>query len=329
MAHLQQQKHDMKTPAFWYKSSPTGLARLLWPLAQIYRIASHCRRWGANPYHAKIPVICVGNIVAGGAGKTPVALNLAKMLLTNGNNPVFVTRGYGGKEVGPLKVDLTRHTARDVGDEALLLARFASVWVGRDRAAAIRAAEPHGSHIILDDGLQNPHISPNLTFLVIDGETGLGNGQIIPSGPLRENFRDLIQRITAVIMIGKSDAHHLTSRIRCPILHAHWQPDLPTNFPSHQKFYAFAGIARPAKFYETCQQSGIQLAGHEDFADHHFFTPNELLRLQKTAQHQGARLLTTEKDWVRLSPEWQKKITAFPVTLVFNEVDALVRLLKH
>lgn len=319
----------MKAPPFWYKQSATAAAQLLSPIAQLYRLASYVRRWGANPYRAKIPVICIGNIVAGGAGKTPVALTLAEMLLKGGNNPIFVTRGYGGQERGPLRVDLARHTAHDVGDEALLLARVAPVWVGQDRAAAIRAAESQGSHIILDDGLQNPHVKPDLTFLVIDGETGLGNGKIIPAGPLRETFNDVIRRITAVIMIGKHDEQKLMSRIRCPILRANWQPNLPPHFPVTERFFAFAGIGRPLKFYETCRQSGLTLIDTEDFADHYMFTVKDLKRLQKKAEGYHAKLLTTEKDWVRLPPEWQKTITALPVNLVFEETDVLIRLLKY
>lgn len=318
----------MKTPAFWYKSSPDLLALALRPFAQIYRLGSTLRRWRARPYKAKVPVICVGNVVAGGAGKTPVVLSLAAMLLNNGHKPVFVTRGYGGQQKGPLNVDIALHTAADVGDEALLLARLAPTWVGRDRAAAIRAAETQGTHIILDDGLQNPHIKPDLTFLVMDGESGLGNGLIIPAGPLRENFDDLLHRITAVIMIGKNNDPSWTRKILCPLLHAHWQPRLPADFPTSQNFLAFAGIARPSKFYDTCRQSGLRLVGHENFADHHFFTFHELFCLQERAAKLDAKLLTTEKDWVRLSPKWQKKITAFPVSLVFDKADALLKILK-
>ena len=319
----------MKTPSYWYKHSPTLTALVLLPVAQFYRLGGQMRRWWAEPYRARIPVICVGNIVAGGAGKTPVALALGDMLLKNGNSPVFVTRGYGGKMTGPLRVDLSCHTAIDVGDEAILLARVAPVFVGRDRVAAIRAAEKEGTHIIMDDGLQNPLINPDLKLLVIDGETGIGNGLIIPAGPLRETLKDVLQRITAVIMVGKSDNQKLLDKIRCPILRANWKPALPADFRSDGKFYAFAGIGRPGKFYDTCRQSGLNLVDTENFADHYMYTLDDLEALQKEADAYGAQLLTTEKDWVRLPPEWQKKIMAFPVTLVFDEIDVLVRLLKR
>ena len=271
----------MKAPSFWYQQSTSLSSFLLSPAAYIYRLVGYLRQWRAHPYHAKIPVICIGNVVAGGSGKTPVALAVAHILLEKGHKPIFVTRGYGGREKGPLQVNPAYHSAKDVGDEALLLARVAPVWIGRDRAAAIRAAEANGSHIILDDGLQNPHIKPTLTFLVMDGETGLGNEKIIPAGPLRETFNDIIRRITAVIVIGKSAEQRWITKINCPLLQANWQPHLPANFPITEKFFAFAGIGRPAKFYETCRQSNLHLVGTQDFGDHHMFSLNDLTQLQR------------------------------------------------
>ena len=153
----------MKAPAFWYRQR-SPFPALLWPLTLFWRMGGAVRRVVASPYHATVPVICIGNIVAGGAGKTPAALTLAQTLIKNGHKPVFVTRGYGGSARGPLRVDPARHKARDVGDEALLLARTAPVWIGRNRAAAIRAAEKHGTHVILDDGLQNPSVLPEWHF---------------------------------------------------------------------------------------------------------------------------------------------------------------------
>ena len=192
----------MKAPAFWY-GPDCFQARLLAPLGLVYRAAGLLRRAVATPYRASVPVICIGNVVAGGAGKTPTALALADLLKRQGANPAFVSRGYGGTEAGPLRVDLSHHTAEQVGDEALLLAVKAPCWIGHDRAAAVRAAEPHASHIILDDGLQNPSVAPSLSLLVIDGETGLGNGRLIPAGPLRETLADALGRVDAIVLIGE------------------------------------------------------------------------------------------------------------------------------
>lgn len=318
----------MKTPSFWYAKKQTLAARILAPAARLYALGGKLRRMLATPYHPKLPTICVGNIVAGGAGKTPVALTVASLLLQQGGKPVFVTRGYGGAEHGPLHVDPARHTARDVGDEALLLSRVAPVWVGRDRAAAIRAAEPHGTHIILDDGLQNPHIAPHITLLVIDGEAGLGNGLVIPAGPLREDLRAGLRRAKAVIITGKTDAHNLAAAAPCPVLRATWEAQPGPHFPQDAPFLAFAGIGRPAKFYDTCRAMGLHLVATRDFPDHHMFTANDLRELEQQAQSARARLLTTEKDWVRLPQDAQAKIIPLPATLHFDDMALLEKALR-
>jgi tetraacyldisaccharide 4'-kinase len=317
----------MKAPTFWYKQ-PGLTANLLAPLSLLWRLGGTVRRVMASPYRGQKPIICIGNIVAGGAGKTPAALAIAHALQQNGQVPVFVTLGYGGRLSGPLQVDPGLHTARDVGDEALLLACTAPVFIGRDRVAAIRQAEKHGSHIILDDGLQNPNVRPDIAFLVIDGGTALGNGYLIPAGPLRETLKEAMKRITAIILIGENIEQKLAGRARCPILRASWQPNLPDDFPRTQKFFAFAGIANPAKFYATCKTAGLTLTGTEDFPDHHFFTGREIARLRKKAKEQNARLLTTEKDWVRLPDDIRTQVTAFPVKLTFEEENVIKRLLN-
>ncbi len=318
----------MRAPSFWYK--PLGLeAIFLWPLGLIYRAVSNIKQLVIRPYNALVPIICVGNIVAGGAGKTPAALVIAQILQQHGQNPVFVTRGYGGKERGPLRVDLSLHSALDVGDEALLLARIAPTWIGRNRAAAVSVAQAHGSHVIMDDGLQNPSIKPKLSFLVIDGSVGIGNGCLIPAGPLRETLEKAMPRITGVIFIGSEDRQKLIPRFRCPLFRAEIEPDLPPDFPRQQKFFAFCGIGRPEKFYETCRRSGIELVGTKDFSDHHFFSTSELQKLQTLATTEGAKLLTTEKDWARLPGDFQSQILSFPINLIFNDPVAITQLVQN
>ncbi len=198
---------------------------------------------------------CVGNIVAGGAGKTPTALAIAELLKQSGARPVFVTRGYGGSERGPLQVDATGHTAKDVGDEALLLARVAPTWVGRDRAAAIRAAEHNASHIIMDDGLQNPHVHPDHALLVIDGESGLGNGHVIPAGPLRETFEEAIKRVAAIVLIGEHDMQNVTKRTQKPVIRARIRPELPADFPDHAKILGLCWYRPPYKILRNLSRS--------------------------------------------------------------------------
>ncbi len=316
----------MKAPDFWYQQAG-AMASLLAPFESIYRAGGKVRAFFAKPYRAQKPIFCIGNLVVGGAGKTPTSIALAELLLENGHRPGLVARGYGGLERGPLKIDLARHSARDVGDEPLLLARTAPTWIGRDRVAAIKLAEQECSHVLLDDGLQNPNIRPDRAFLVIDSAAAFGNGHLIPAGPLRETLEEAMKRITAIILIGENIEQKIAGRARCPIIRANWQPNLPSDFPGTDKFFAFAGIARPEKFYATCRAAGLTLVGTEDFADHHFFTEAELQRLQNRAAAEQARLLTTEKDWVRLSDTMRKQITPFPVKLTFDDVEVIKRVI--
>jgi len=321
----------MKTPRFWYRP-PDVLSRLLAPAGQAYRAAGLLRRKLVAPYRAAVPVICVGNVVAGGAGKTPVALAIAAVLKRLGRKPVFVSRGYGGAESGPLPVDPGKHTAREVGDEALLLASVAPCWIGRDRTAAVRAAEREATHIILDDGLQNPAVAHSLSLLVIDGETGVGNGELIPAGPLRETLADALKRVDAVIMIGDDRSgifSHLSSAGKTlPVLRSFLRPCLPEGFPRGGKFFAFAGIARPEKFYATCREAGLDVVRTRDFPDHHMFRAEELAELAGQARRGNLNLITTEKDAQRIPREFRSQISVLPVEISFEEEERLLFLLQ-
>lgn len=317
----------MKAPSFWYKQ-PGLVSTLLSPLGFMYRAGRYFRRGLATPYHAKVPVICVGNIVAGGAGKTPTAIAIAEILKQHGHKPVFVTRGYGGREKGPLRVDPAKHTVDVTGDEALLLARTAPIWIGRDRAATIKEAEQHATHVILDDGLQNPSVVPNIALLVVDGSRGFGNECLIPAGPLRETYAEAMKRVTAVVLIGERDEFQIGARVQRPLLRAKAGSALPVDFPRDKKFLAFAGIAWPKKFYDSCKKEGLQIVDTESFPDHHRFTDKELTELKRKAATQSAALLTTEKDWVRLPKDMKTSVAAFPIKLVFEDEVALKRILK-
>ncbi len=315
----------MKAPEFWY-DSPDFRARLLAPLGQIYRGVGRLRRAMAKPYKANIPVICVGNVVAGGAGKTPTALAIAEMLKRQGAKPAFVSRGYGGSKHGPLRVDPERHTAHEVGDEALLLARVAPCWIGRDRAAAVRAAEKSTTHIILDDGLQNPAIVPSLSLLVIDGETGIGNGKLIPAGPLRETLDDALPRVDVVVLIG-DDLHNLAVTLSKPVIRAELQARLPDNFPKDLTYFPFSGIGHPDKFFATCRLAGLEVNGSRSFPDHHMFTERDLKTLADHAGKRKLQMITTAKDAVRLPMSFRTKVSVLPVELVIKDEEALKKLL--
>jgi tetraacyldisaccharide 4'-kinase len=239
-----------------------------------------------------------------------------------------VSRGYGGRERGPLRVDPARHTYRDVGDEALLLARAAPCWVGRNRAGTVRAAEPEASHIILDDGLQNPSVAPSCGLLVIDGEQGFGNGRLIPAGPLRETLADVLPRVDAVVIIG-DDAHNVAASVNKPVFRAALVARLPENFPRDPAYYPFVGIGRPDKFFASCRQAGLTIAGTRGFPDHHPFTPKERDELARHARAHNLRLITTAKDAVRLPPAFMNEVDVLPVDLVFDDEPAVERFLSE
>jgi tetraacyldisaccharide 4'-kinase len=324
----------MKTPAFWYPQSEnnvtTTLRILLAPLSLLFRIGTCLRRVASSPYRARVPVICIGNVVAGGAGKTPTTLALAKLLKERGHKPVFVTRGHGGSRTrkSVIHIDPRRDTATDVGDEALLLASYAPTWAGRNRVKAIRQAESHGTVIIMDDGLQNPHVRPAVSILVIDGDVGVGNGRIIPAGPLRESLADGLGRVAATIILGETDEQNLAAQIKVPVFRAHLEPNLPLGFPSTGKFVAFAGIARPKKFYVTALAMGLEVEEFCAFPDHHMYTQNDIDNLRLRAEEHGARLLTTEKDVVRLSGGFRDEVITLPVDLAFDKAGAADELVR-
>lgn len=313
----------MHTPSWWDKEN--GLVRLLSPLSRLYRVGYWLHHAVVRPRVSRIPVICVGNVVAGGAGKTPLTQALAILLKSEGYAPHIISRGYKGALQGPVRVNPTRHGAADVGDEPLLLARSAPVWVSRDRPAGISAAAEAGATLaLLDDGLQNPRLAPDLSLLVIDGGYGIGNGCLLPAGPLRQPFRKALKAADAVVMIG-DDRHHLKQRVpdAMPVFQAVLMPDkeVATRL-SGQRVVAFAGIGRPAKFADTLRGLGAELVSLHPFPDHTTYTPTIITRLRAEAERSQARLVTTEKDWVKLSESERECIMPVPVMLTFaNEVE--------
>ncbi len=324
----------MKAPRFWTKPKPTLLARLLQPTGWVYGRAT-AGRMRAQGERAGAPTICVGNFVAGGAGKTPTALALARMLIGDGRHVAFLSRGYGGAERSePLLVDASAHTAAMVGDEPLLLARIAPCWVGSDRVGSARSAVQAGADtLILDDGLQNPGLVKDLSFAVVDGESGFGNGLCVPAGPLRAPVSAQLPFVQALIVLGGDDA--AASRIAAlargkPIIRASLEPDALAAAPLiGREVVAFAGIARPEKFYATLRRVGAQIVATHDFADHHAYTQREIEALVEEAGRRGAILATTEKDVARLSARQARAIVALPVTLRFEEPASVRRILRQ
>jgi tetraacyldisaccharide 4'-kinase len=286
------------------------------------------RRW-IVPRRAPLPVICVGNLTVGGAGKTPVALALAERLLVRGERPHFVTRGYGGRARGPLRVDPARHECALVGDEALLLAAVAPTWLARDRLAGARAAAGAGAGlVILDDGFQNPWLTPDVALLVVDGDYGFGNQRLLPAGPLREPVADGLSRATAVLRIGADRVgidRLLPSELPC--LAADLRPAPTAPAVAGRRVLAFAGIARPEKLFTTLSAAGAELVGCEAFADHHRYRRAEIERLLARAAREGALCITTSKDAVRLPADLRAGVAVLPIAVSWRHPAALDLLL--
>ncbi|NVK20048.1 MAG: tetraacyldisaccharide 4'-kinase [Methylocystaceae bacterium] len=315
----------MKTPAFWSYGYDGFLARLLSPLGAIYGYQTGKRAAQDPVFKADIPVICIGNLTMGGAGKTPTALAICKNLKELGRKPFFLSRGFGGTLAGPVMVEA--QTAAEVGDEPLLLKQAAPVCISHDRPLGAKMCQDHGGDIIImDDGYQNPHLSKDLSFVVIDGGFGHGNEHVFPAGPLREPIETGLKRADAIIFIGQ-DQTGCKSRIRehysgLPILSASIvvdnRPDL-----KGEKVFAFAGIARPEKFYETLRTMGADVVETESFGDHHAFSTTEIDGLIQRASQLDARLVTTEKDYVRLDPSVRSSIDFIKISLDFATPDML------
>lgn len=319
----------MKAPAFWAEDG--FLARLLTPLTLPYRAVGATRRHFASPRDAGIPVICVGNLVAGGAGKTPVALSLGSRLGSMGRAFAFLTRGHGGSLPGPIQVKFGKHAPREVGDEALLLAEAAPTWVSRDRVAGALAAREAGAElIIMDDGFQNPSLRKTLSLVVIDGGSGFGNGHVHPAGPLREPIDSGLGRADAVVLVGEDRKQVLASLPpRSPVLRADIVPDLGERLKSRDRVHGFAGIGRPEKFRESLRQLDLEVAGFQAFADHHAFTTKELDNLLAAAENAGALLVTTAKDHVRLPEPFKDKVERVNISLAWRDDVAVNRLLDR
>ncbi len=319
----------MRRPDFWRDGGI--LSHVLTPLGWAYHCAGRIRRLTTQPYNAPIPIICVGNLVVGGAGKTPVAMALAEMLIATGLKPHFLTRGYGGNLGGPVQVDPSRHKVDAVGDEALLLAAIAPCWVARNRAGGARAAVESGADVIvMDDGFQNPQLAKDLSLIVIDGAVGFGNGRIIPAGPLRENPAAGIARADAAIVIGMDIAgveDALAGRL--PALNARFTPSPDTPSLAGRAVVAFAGIGRPEKFFASLRDAGCDLKAVHHFPDHHIFAPDEIDTILEQATALGATAMTTAKDAVRLPMDAHNMIEVFHVVLEWDAPDHINDLINR
>lgn len=326
----------MRAPDFW--RAPTLFARLLAPLGALYGASVAFKARTAKPFDPGIPVICIGNLTAGGSGKTPIAIAVADMLRAKGHRPYFLTRGYGGSEKGPALA--TRgHSAAVMGDEAVLLARTAPTIVARNRAAGARLAKEKGATaLVMDDGHQNFALRKNLSLVVVDAETGFGNGYQIPAGPLREPVAQGLARADAVVLVGSERSEDGRAAKRAqgngapdlrgfggPVLRAHLAPD--GGAFADKTVFAFAGIGRPEKFIASLEASGAIITGSCFFADHHPYGEDDLLQLRAVAG--DATLVTTEKDFVRLTTAQREGIRVLKISATFDEPAVMAGLLDR
>ncbi len=326
----------MRAPSFWNnpRNRPGLAALLLSPLSALWNFEAR-RRWRKGAKHRlRIPVICVGNINIGGTGKTPTVIEIVMRLQAMGRKPHIVSRGYGGKVSGPLRVDALRHRASAVGDEPLLLAAFAPTWVARDRMAGALAAVADGADVlVLDDGMQNSALAKDLTILVADAATGFGNGRVAPAGPLREPVGQGIDRADIVLAIGKEAdrAGFFASWPETggkPCIGGTLEP-LETGMDWQSlRVLAFAGIGRPEKFYATLRDVGAEVVQTHSFDDHQPLPETLLRRMESEASEKRLQLVTTEKDAVRLPYSFQQKVLTLPVRLTIEDDTALTQMLE-
>lgn len=314
----------MRAPGFWLRRySPLSL--LLWPFSCFYYTGARVRDILVKPFHSPIPVCCVGNVTMGGSGKTPVVIALVNELQQRGFKPFCLSKGYGGRLKGPVQVDPSHHTAAQVGDEALLLAQHTPTFMAHRRLDGLKAilATKACDIVLMDDGLQNPTIHKDFSILVIDRLAGMGNGYLFPAGPLREPLSCGLRKVQAVVEMGQGEWSTATVK---PKFSGSLQGCPATDYPSGL-YLAFAGIGYPQKFFTTLQDQGFDLVDGVAFPDHHPYTKKDIDFLDQLADKHQAKLITTAKDWVRLSPQDQQKIIAYPVNLCWDgqsPVDFLI-----
>jgi tetraacyldisaccharide 4'-kinase len=331
---------NLRTPRRWYaRGGPRGgvwrtLAR---PLSWVWGAATARRIARGSPVDPGAPVICVGNLTLGGTGKTPVVRELVRRLRASGLAAHVLTRGHGGRLRGPVQVDPARHTARDVGDEALMMAAAAPVWVARDRVAGARAAVAAGAGVIvMDDGHQNPTLRKALSLVVVDGETRdgewpFGDDGVFPSGPMREPLAAGLARADAVVVLLPADLPQADPALMVlfedgPVLVARLAPIAP---PPIGPQIGFAGIGKPWKMERALRAAGCNLVDFVSLADHQPLDAKVLHSLRARAEALGAGLVASEKDWVRLAPEWRAHVAAWPVRAIFEDENALSALLAR
>ena len=316
----------MKTPSFWHADG--FIPKLLEPLAQLYKCLSFLERSLRSKTKIDVPVLCIGNLVSGGAGKTPIALSIGQKLNAK-HNISFLTRGYGGIEAGPIEVNPDEHSSYEVGDEALILSEVGPTWVSRNRIAGAIAAKNAGFEIvIMDDGFQHTSLVKTLSFVIIDGPYGFGNGRLIPAGPLREPIYSGLKRADIIVLVGEVNPSiiELLPNNK-PLLRASLVPAEMGTQLSNNNVIGFAGIGRPTKFLETLEKMGLNIIDFVAFPDHYRFRESEIRELYEKATEVDAILVTTFKDMKRVPKNVAHLCQPIGITVVWEDDNEIQQLL--
>ena len=320
----------LKAPKFWYNKKDTVYSSALYPFSLLFRFGTKIRNLLSVKQTSPIPTICIGNIVVGGAGKTPVAMKIGQILIKAGYSPHFISKGYAGVIKQSTKVN-SWHSPISVGDESLLLSKIATTWIGNNRIkSSILAGEAGADCLIMDDGFQNPSIKKDFSIVVVDGEQEFGNKRVMPSGPLRESIRRGLSRTNAIIVIGKI-SNNLQKLIPkdIPIFIASFETKKNNQIFKGKNITAFAGIAYPNKFFKTLNDQGANVIKEISFSDHYIYNENDLLTLAEIANKNKSILVTTRKDYVRIPISYRPLINTLDVEIIFEREDLLKELLTN
>ncbi len=319
----------------WWDQRRHPLSYLLAPLGMVYGLVVKLRFALTKPYHSTLPVICIGNFTVGGGGKTPLAVELASLLIAKGHKPVILTRGYGGQIKGPHLVDLSLDSAIDVGDEPLILAQHARVVVCADRAKGARFIEQMDSDVILmDDGFQNPGLHKDLSLIVLDAASGIGNGRIFPAGPLRAELAFQLEKTGVLAIVDKgADLIKIEQEFAGEVFHLKMEPQNDEGWLAKTRVCVVSGIARPGKFYASLEKLGAVTAQRHEFPDHHMFGQKDAQAILKAAASEDLPIVMTQKDWVRLPKtdergQLRKAARVLPVRMQIDEPQKLVSRLQ-
>ena len=320
----------LKAPKFWYLKRDSLQSNVLYPFSLIFRLGTKIRNFVSKEKKSKLPIICVGNIVIGGAGKTPVALKIGNMLREAGYNPHFVSKGYGGLEKNNTLVQ-DWHSPKSVGDESLLLSEISPTWIGLDRSKSFELASENGADcIVMDDGFQNPTLQKDFSIVVINGEQGFGNKRVIPSGPLRESINRGLSRTNLVITIGDiSDTIKNKIPKHIPLITANFKIKEDEIMLKGQRITAFAGIAYPEKFFNSLKLVKANIVDKISYSDHHIYSENDLLYLAEIANKNKSILVTTKKDMVRIPKNFRSLVKTIDGFIQLNDEKLLLEILTN